>query len=104
MEEGGVLQLTSYAGLRVYEVGKIYRVSGWVRSANGAEISVGARQLEDPYEMYHEKELALEATWKQFEFEFSPKKEFKAIIMFTVKNVATVDLAGVVVTDEGSAK
>ena len=102
--DDGVLQLTSYAGTQTYQPGRIYRISGWVRSADHAEISVGARQIEDPYEMYHQQDLAADSTWKQFEFEFTPKKSVKAIIMFTLKNVSTVDLAGIVLTDEGSAK
>ena len=102
--DDGQLQLTSYAGERIYEKGRIYRVSGWVRSPDRITISVGARQSEDPYEMYHHQDLVTEAAWKQFEFEFTPTKDIKALIMFSVQNVATVDLAGVTVTDEGSAQ
>ena len=102
--DDGQLQLTSYAGERIYEKGRIYRVSGWVRCPDRVTVSVAARQSEGPYERYHEKDLATEATWKQFEFEFAPKNDIKAIIMFSFERVATVDLAGVTVTDEGSAQ
>jgi len=102
--DDGQMQLTSYAGERIYDHGRIYRVSGWVRSPDQLVLSVGARQSEEPYELYHEKEIPTEQVWKQFEFEFAPKKDIKALIMFAVRNVGTVDLANVTMTDEGPAE
>ena len=102
--DDGQLQLTSYTAERIYDHGRIYRVTGWLRSPESDAVSVGARQSEDPYEMYFEKELPTGKEWKQFEFEFAPKMDIKALIMFCVKNAGTVDLAGVTMTDEGSAE
>jgi hypothetical protein len=102
--DDGQLQLTSYAGERIYDHGRIYRVSGWVRSPDELVLSVGARQSEDPYEMFYAKDIPTQPAWKQFEFEFAPKKDIKAIIMFAVQKVGTVDLANVTMTDEGPAE
>jgi hypothetical protein len=97
----GQLQLTSYDGNRVYTKGKSYRVSGWARSGGHLAISVLVRQLEDPYELHAEQEFDTDLAWKPFELKFTPDKDFKAIIMLAVKNIGTVDVAGIVVTEDG---
>jgi hypothetical protein len=96
----GQLQLTSYDGNRVYTKGKSYRVSGWARSAGHLAISVLVRQSEDPYELHAEQEFDTDLAWKPFEFKFTPDKDYKAIIMLAVKNIGTIDIAGIVVTED----
>lgn len=95
VEEGGQLQLTAYEGSQSYAQGKRYVVSGWIRSAEKLPVIVGARQMEDPYEFFHEQELSTETEWKRFEFAFAPNQDLKALIMFVVRETGTVDLAGV---------
>jgi hypothetical protein len=95
----GQLQLTSYQGNQSYQQGKTYKVTGWVGSPDRLTIKVGARQIDDPYEMYHEQDLSTQSEWKPFEFVFKPAKDFKAFIMFVVNEVGTVDLAGVSVVE-----
>jgi len=97
VEEGGRLQLTTYGGIQKYTKGTRYVVSGWVRSPGGLAITVGARQMADPYEFYHEQELATGTEWKRFEFAFTPTMDISAFIMFVVREAGTVDLAGVAV-------
>jgi hypothetical protein len=96
----GQLQLTTYSGKRKYLKGKRYVVSGWVRSADRITVNLGARQVNDPYEFYHEQELTTEKEWKKFEFAFTPSMEFEAFLMFVVRETGTVDLAGVVVEEK----
>jgi hypothetical protein len=100
VEEGGQLQLTTYGGNQKYTKGRGYTVSGWVRSPGGLAITVGARQMADPYEFYHEQELATGREWKRFEFAFTPTMDISAFIMFVVKETGTVDLAGVTVQEK----
>jgi hypothetical protein len=96
----GQLQFTAYPGNRVYIKGKSYHVSGWVRSAGHLAVSVLARQMEEPYEAYKEQEFETDLAWKPIEFKFTPDKDFKAIIMFAVKSIGTVDVAGIVVAED----
>ena len=70
-------------------------VSGWLRSPDRQSIFVGDRQIGEPYEFYNEQELATDTEWKRFEFAFTPDRDLEAIIMFAVREVGTVDLAGV---------
>ena len=100
VEEGGQLQLTTYGGIQKYKKGTRYVVSGWVRSAGGLAVNVGARQQADPYEFYHEQELATGKEWKRFEFAFTPTMDISAFIMFVVREAGTVDLAGVAVQEK----
>jgi len=96
----GQLQMTTYQGLQKFKKGVKYVVTGWVRSSNGTSITVGARQKMEPYEFYFEKELAGGASWKPFEFTFTPAMELDAFLMFVVKDAGTVDLAGVAVEEK----
>ena len=77
-----------------------YVVTGWVRSPGGLAVNVGARQMAEPYEFYHEQELATGPEWKRFEFAFTPAMDFTAFLMFVVREVGTVDLAGVAVEEK----
>jgi len=96
----GQLQLTSYSGKQKYKKGTRYLVTGWVRSPERISLNVGARQMSEPYEFYHEQELTTGTEWKRFEFAFTPATEFEAVLMFIVREVGTVDLAGVVVEEK----
>jgi hypothetical protein len=100
VDEGGLLQLTTYQGIQKYTKGKRYAVTGWVRSPGGLAIKVGARQMAEPYEFYHEQELATGNEWKRFEFAFTPTTDISAFIMFVVRETGTVDLAGIVVEEK----
>jgi hypothetical protein len=100
VEEGGLLQLTTYQGIQKYTKGKRYAVTGWVRSPGGLSITVGARQTAEPYEFYHEQELTTGKEWKRFEFSFTPTMDIAAFIMFVVREAGTVDLAGVAVEEK----
>ena len=100
VDEGGQLQFTTYAGNQKYKKGTRYAVSGWVRSAERTSVNVGTRQTKEPYEFYHEQELATGPEWKRFEFAFTPTMDFEAFLMFVVREVGTVDLAGVVVEEK----
>jgi len=100
VDEGGQLQLTTYGGNQKYKMGTRYVVSGWVRSADRLSVNVGTRQIGEPYEFYHEQELATGAEWKRFEFAFTPKMDFTAFLMFVVRETGTVDLAGVTVEEK----
>jgi hypothetical protein len=71
-----------------------------VRSPDRLSVNLGARQMAEPYEFYHEQELATGPEWKHFEFVFTPEKDFEALIMFVVREVGTVDLAGVVLEEK----
>jgi hypothetical protein len=101
--EDGQLQLTSYDGERVYEAGKTYRIFGWARSPESRNLSVYVRQSAEPYEAYHEAEVACAKTWKPFEFTFRPAASIKALVMFAVRETGTVDLAGLTVAEGGVA-
>jgi len=71
-----------------------------VRSPDQITVNLGVRQENDPYEFYHEQELATGKEWKRFEFAFTPAMDFEAFLMFVVRDVGTVDLAGIVVTEK----
>jgi hypothetical protein len=96
----GQLQFTTYSGRQKYAKGKRYVVSGWIRSADRLSVNLGARQVSDPYEFYHEEELSGGTEWKRFEFAFTPAMEFEAFIMFVVREAGTVDLAGIAVEEK----
>jgi hypothetical protein len=100
VDEGGQLQLTTYGGNQKYRKGARYFVTGWVRSPDRLSMNVGVRQLNEPYEFYHERELATGPEWTRFEFAFTPAMDFNAFLMFVVREVGTVDLAGVVVAEK----
>ena len=101
----GQLQLTSYDGNRVYGTkGKSLSRVRAVRSAGHLAISVLVRQSEDPYELHAEQEFDTDLAWKPFEFKFTPDKDYKAIIMLAVKNIGTIDIAGIVVTEDEKVK
>jgi len=100
VEEGGLLQLTTYAGDHQYKKGVHYLVTGWLRSPDEISVKLGARQLKDPYEFYHEQQLSTGKDWKRFEFTFTPTTDVEAIVMFVVESVGTVDLAGVTVAEK----
>ena len=100
VDEGGLLQLTTYQGIQKYKKGTRYAVTGWVRSPGGLAITVGARQTADPYEFYHEQELSTEKEWKRFEFTFTPTMDISAFIMFVAREAGTVDLAGVTLQEK----
>jgi hypothetical protein len=91
----GQLQLTTYGGNQKYKKGTKYVVSGWVRSADHTTVKIGARQITEPYEMYHEDDLSTGPEWKRFEFAFTPTMDFQGFIMFIVRDAGTVDLAGI---------
>lgn len=95
VDEGGQLQLTTYSGNQKYKKGVRYVVTGWVRSPGGLALNVGLRQTSEPYEFYHEQELATGTEWKQFEFAFTPTKDFTAFLMFFAREAGVVDLSGV---------
>ena len=96
----GQLQLTTYQGIQIYKKGTHYLVTGWVRSADQTGIKVGVRQKADPYEFYHDQELATGTEWKRFEFAFTPAVDLDAFLMFVVASAGTVDLAGVTVEEK----
>jgi hypothetical protein len=98
--EEGQLQLTTYGGNQKYKKGIRYVVTGWVRSPDRLSVNLGARQIEDPYEFYHEQELTSGPEWKKFEFAFTPAMDFTAFVMFVVRETGTVDLAGVAVEEK----
>jgi hypothetical protein len=98
--DGSLLQLTTYGGNQKYKMGTKYVVSGWIRSADRLGVKVGARMFKEPYEFYHEEELATSPDWKRFEFAFTPTKDIEAIIMFVVHDVGAVDLAGIAVEEK----
>lgn len=100
VEEGGQLQLTTYQGVQKYKKGTKYVVSGWIRSADHTSVKVGARQMNEPYEFYHEEDLAPTSEWKRFEFAFTPVMDIEAFLMFIVHDPGTVDLAGVAVEEK----
>ena len=100
VDEGGQLQLTTYGGNQKYKMGTRYVVSGWVRSPDRLSVNVGTRQIGEPYEFYHEQELATGSEWKRFEFAFTPKMDFTAFLMFVVHEAGTVDLAGVTLEEK----
>jgi hypothetical protein len=100
VEEGGQLQLTTYQGTQKYKMGTKYVVTGWVRSAEHTGIKVGARQITEPYEFYHEDDLSTGPEWKKFEFTFTPAMDFQAFLMFVVRDVGSVDLAGVTLEEK----
>lgn len=99
--DDGQLQLTSYEGERVYEAGKTYRVLGWARSPESRNITISIRQSAEPYESYHEGQVACAKAWKPFEFTFRPTAPIKALVMFAVTETGTVDLAGLTVAEGG---
>lgn len=96
----GQLQLTTYQGNQAYKKGTRYLVTGWVRSPDKISLKVGVRQKEDPYEFYHEEELTTAPEWKRFEFAFTPATDLTAFVMFIVREVGTVDVAGIVVAEK----
>ncbi|MBI3875341.1 MAG: carbohydrate binding domain-containing protein [Verrucomicrobia bacterium] len=96
----GQLQLSSWAGKFTYKKGVKYAVEGWVRSAQKSDFKVGIRQIGDPYEFYHEQELATAIEWKPFEFAFTPDTDHEGVVMFVMPNAGTVDLAGVVAREK----
>jgi hypothetical protein len=98
--DDGQVQLTTYGGTQKYQKGVHYVVSGWVRSPDQTVVKVGVRQINDPYEMYHEQDLNPGAVWKPFEFDFTPTTDLQAFVMFIVQNVGTVDLAGIIVVEK----
>jgi hypothetical protein len=100
VDEGGQLQLTTYGGIQKYKKGTKYVVTGWVRSASRTSANVGVRQMAEPYEFYHEQELSAGAEWKKFEFTFTPSMDIQAFLMFVVRDVGTLDLAGVAVEEK----
>ena len=75
-------------------------MTGWVRSESKTGATVGVRQMEEPYEFYHEQELATGPEWKKFEFAFTPSEDRKGFLMFVVRDVGTLDLAGIVVEEK----
>ena len=99
--DDGQLQVTSWAGERTYLKGKRYRVVGWLRSAEPRRLTVSIRQLAEPYETYHEGEVATGTDWKPFEFDFQPEQDRKAIVVIALGEPGTVDLAGVSVAEGG---
>lgn len=100
VDEGGQLQLTTYGGVQKYKKGTKYVVTGWVRSDSRTSANVGVRQMSEPYEFYHEQELATGPEWKKFEFSFTPSMDLQAFLMFVMRDVGTVDLAGVAVEEK----
>jgi hypothetical protein len=100
VDEGGQLQLTTYGGIQKYKKGTKYVVTGWMRSDSRTSANVGVRQMSEPYEFYHEQELATGPEWKKFEFSFTPSMELQAFLMFIVREAGTVDLAGVAVEEK----
>jgi hypothetical protein len=100
VEEGGQLQLTTYGGIQKYKKGTKYLVTGWVRSSSSTSANVGVRQMSEPYEFYHEQELPAGPEWKKFEFSFTPSMDLQAFLMFIVRDVGTVDLAGLAVEEK----
>lgn len=100
VEEGGQLQLTTYAGNQNYKQGVKYQVSGWVRSPERTGFKIGLRQIQEPYEFYQEQEKSTDTEWKRFEFAFTPSMDFKAFLMFIIRDQGTVDLAGITVEEK----
>ena len=98
--DDGQLQLTTFQGNQKYVKGKRYVVTGWVRSADKTNVKVGIRQKGEPYEFYHEEDLTTGAEWKKFEFAFTPAMDLEAFLMFVVREVGTVDVAGVFVGEK----
>jgi len=95
VEEGGQLQLTTYQGIQKYKKGTSYVVTGWVRSADRTGITVGIRANKEPYDFFHQMDLPTDGDWKKFEFAFTPSSEIEGLLMFVVRDVGSVDLAGV---------
>ena len=93
----GQLQLTSFAGKRVFKKGVKHAVEGWLRGSG--EFKVGVRQPGDPYEFYAEHELSAGKEWKPFTFEFALDADHEGIIMFVMPANGSVDVAGVVVKE-----
>ncbi len=100
VEEGGQLQLTTFNGNQKYKKGTRYLVTGWLRSSDRLSVKVGARQIGEPYDFYHEEDLSTGTEWKRFEFAFTPSMDLTAYIMFIVRDAGTVDLAGVAVQEK----
>ena len=96
----GQLQLTTYQGNQKYKKGTRYLVTGWVRSPDKLAVRLGVRQKGEPYEFYHEEELTTGTEWKRFEFAFTPAMDFEALLMFSVRETGTVDVAGVVAAEK----
>ncbi len=95
----GQLQLTTYGGIQKYKKGTRYLVTGWVRSAGGLSVNLGVRQMAEPYEFYHEQEVTTGPEWKKFEFAFTPTMDISAFLMFVVREVGSVDVAGIAVKE-----
>ncbi len=93
----GQLQLTSFAGKRVFKKGVKHAVEGWLRGSG--EFKVGVRQPGDPYEFYAEHELSAGKEWKLFKFEFALDADREGIIMFAMPANGSVDVAGIVVKE-----
>jgi len=93
----GQLQLTSFAGKRVFKKGVKHVVEGWLRG--GGEFKVGVRQPGEPYEFYTEHELSAAKEWKPFKFEFTLDADHEGIIMFVMPANGSVDVAGIVVKE-----
>ncbi len=100
VDEGGQLQLTTYQGISKYKKGTHYLLTGWVRSATRTSVTVGTRQMNEPYEFYHEQDLSTGPEWKKFEFAFTPAMDFSAFLMFVVREAGTVDLAGIALEEK----
>lgn len=98
--DDGLLQITSYHEL-TFQKGKPYRVFGWLRSAQKLPVTVSIRQANDPYESYFQGEVGSDATWKPFEFSFTPEKDTKALVMLSLEHVGTLDVAGITVAAGG---
>jgi hypothetical protein len=98
--DDGQLQLTTYGGNQKYKKGTKYVVSGWVRSADHTGVKIGARQITEPYEFYHDDDLSTGPEWKRFEFAFTPAMDFQAFIMFIIRDAGTVDLAGLALEEK----
>ena len=98
--DDGQLQFTTYQGNQKYKKGTKYLVSGWVRSSSGTNVQVGVRQKTEPYEFYHEQDLNTTSEWKRFEFAFTPSMEIDTFLMFIVRDVGTVDLAGIALEEK----
>jgi hypothetical protein len=98
--DDGQLQLTTFGGIQKYKKGVHYVLRGWVRSPDLLTVKVGARQISEPYEFYHEDDLTTGKEWKRFEFSFMPTMDIAAFVMFVVRDVGTVDLAGVTLEEK----
>jgi hypothetical protein len=98
--EDGQLQLTTFGGNDKYLKGGHYVVSGWVRSPDQTPVKIGIRQINGPYELYHEQTLNSGTEWKPFEFAFTPTEDRQAFVMFIIRKEGTVDLAGITLTEK----